>query len=112
MENITKGTDELGGHDMETLCSTYLRYTALSKCLFGQDENYYNINELPKDNDFYKEARAMAKSLGIDWKKMSHEDSNRIMLAMLEDTYNAMAAVGDKKHLTVEVKLKVIKNPT
>lgn len=112
MENITKGIDELGGHDMKLLCSTYIRYIALSKCLFGQDDNYYNINELPKDNEFYKDARAMAKSLSIDWKKMSHEDSNRIMLALLEDAYNAMASVGDKKHLTVEVILKVIEHPT
>lgn len=41
---------------------------------------------------------------------MTHDESNRIMLALLEDTYNAMAAVGDKKNLAIEVKLKVIKN--
>lgn len=112
MENITIGKDALGGHDMKLLCSTYIRYIALSKCLFGQDDNYYNINELPKDNEFYKDARAMAKSLSIDWKKMSHEDSNRIMLALLEDTYNAMAMVGDKKNLAVEIILKIIKEPS
>ena len=110
MVNITKGKDLLGGHDLELLRATYMRYIALSKMLFGQEESVYDINELKKDNEFYKDAVAIAKSLGIKWKTMTHDESNRVMLALLEDTYNAMAAVGDKKNLAIEVKLKVIKN--
>ena len=94
MVNVTKGKDLLGGHDLELLRTTYMRYIALSKMLFGQEETVY----------------AIAKSLGIKWKTMTHDESNRVMLALLEDTYNAMAAVGDKKNLAIEVKLKVIKN--
>ena len=106
-----KGKDILGGHDLELLRTTYIRYIALSKRLFGKDENIYDINELPKDSMFYKDARVIAKSLGINWKKMTHEESNRIMLALLEDTYNAMAEVGNKEHLAIEVRLKAIKDP-
>lgn len=112
MENITIGKDALGGHDLQLLKDTYVRYIALSKVLFGQDENMYDINELRKDNEFYKDAVAIAKSLGIKWKTMTHDESNRIMLALLEDTYNAMAMVGDKKNLAVEVILKIIKEPS
>lgn len=110
MVNVTKGKDLLGGHDLELLRATYMRYIALSKMLFGQEETVYDINELKKDNEFYKDAVAIAKSLGIKWKTMTHDESNRVMLALLEDTYNAMAAVGDKKNLAIEVKLTVIKN--
>ena len=110
MVKITKGKDLLGGHDLDLLRSTYMRYIALSKMLFGLEESVYDINELKKDNEFYKDARAIAKSLGIDWKKMTHDESNRVMLALLEDTYNAMAEVGNRKNLAIEVKLKVIKN--
>ena len=102
--------DQLGKHDLKLFEKTYIRYLALSKYLFASgDKAIYDINEIPKDHEFYKEAKAIAKSLEIDWKKMTHEESNRIMLALLEDAYNAMAEVGDKSHLMVEVKLKIVK---
>ena len=50
MEKTTIGKDALGGHDLQLLKDTYVRYIALSKVLFGQDENMYDINELRKDN--------------------------------------------------------------
>lgn len=95
----------------ELFLQTYLNYIGLSKYLFGQgDKGIYNINEIPKDNEFYKHAREIAKSLDISWKGMTHEESNRIMLALLEDSYNAMSEVADKDNLIIEVKLKVINN--
>ena len=102
--------DETGGqHDLQLFKKTYLRYIELSKYLFGTKNSIYDINEMPEDCVFWEPAQNIAKDLGIDWNTMSHEDSNRIMLALLEDTYNAMAQVGDKKKLVIELTLKVIK---
>lgn len=95
----------------ELFLKTYMNYIGLSKYLFGKGEDgIYNVNEIPKDNEFYKPAKAIAKSLKISWKNMTHEESNRIMLALLEDSYNAMAEVADKDCLYIEVKLKVLNN--
>lgn len=96
-------------HNLPLFKETYLRYIALSKYLFASDDPVYDVNEIPKDNEFYKPAKAMAKSLGISWKNMTHEESNRIMLALLEDAYKAMEEVGDKEKLAIEIKLKILK---
>lgn len=107
-EEIT--VDTMSDIDKELFLQTYMNYVGLSKYLFSKgDEGIYNVNEIPKDNEFYKPAKAITKSLEISWKNMTHEESNRIMLAMLEDAYNAMAEVEDKESLFIEVKLKVIK---
>ena len=88
---------------------TYMNYISLSKYLFGKgDEWIYNVNDIPKDNEFYKPAKEIAKSLNISWNNMTHEESNRIMLALLEKFYNAMSEVADKEDIYIEVKLKVV----
>jgi hypothetical protein len=97
-------------NDKELLLKTYLNYIGLSNYLFGKgDKGIYNINEMPSKNGFYLPAKEIAKSLEIDWEKMSHEESNRIMLTLLEDTYMAMSQVVKNKNLTIEVKLKILK---
>ena len=69
----------------------YGQYVRLSKLLFyGGEQCPMDINELKKDNEFYGLAKEICDELEIDWKKMTHEESNRIMLAMLEDTYQSM----------------------
>lgn len=90
---------------------SYLRYISLSKCLFAEgDKGIYNINELPKEHEFYKPAMKMAKDLEISWKSMTHEESNRIMLALLEDFYLDMAKnTENKKNLVLTVNVKEIK---
>lgn len=103
--------DETGGkHDLQLFYDTWMRYIELSKYLFGSKNPIYDINEIPEDNQFYSMAKSIADQLGIDWKSMSHEDSNRIMLALLEDTYVAMAKVANKKDLVIELKLKIVKD--
>ena len=57
-----------------------IAFFRLGTLLFGQPEPPYNINELKEDNEFYKPAKDLAEELEIDWKKMTHEESNRIML--------------------------------
>ncbi|NDV64012.1 hypothetical protein [Bacteroides sp. 224] len=94
----------------ELFLKTYLNYVGLSSYLFGKgDKGIYNINEMPPDNEFYLPAKEIAESLEIDWEKMSHGESNRIMLALLEDTYVAMSQVENNKKIIVEVKLKITK---
>lgn len=114
-KRVTKNTnpqvvDESGGkHDLQLFYDTYTRYIELSRYLFASKEPIYDINEMSEDSKFYAAAKEVAKQIDVNWESMSHEDSNRIMLALLEDTYNAMEKVGDKKNLVIEVKLKIVK---
>ena len=64
----------------------------------------YNINELKESDEYYKPARDLCEELEIDWDDMTHEESNRIMLALLEDYYNAMQVDKEKNYV---LKIKV-----
>lgn len=72
-----------------------LDYFALSKALFAGDDCPYEINELKDGSPFVKTAKEIAEELEIDWKKMSHEESNRIMLALLDEYYNRIRTDSD-----------------
>lgn len=88
----------------------YMSYIELSKYLFAPGKNQvYDMNEIPSSNKFYKPAKELAKQLDIDWKKMTHEDSNRIMLALLEDTYCDMKDAIKTKKAVIEVNVKIFK---
>ena len=77
---------------VENVCE----YFALSKLLFGLGDNSpYDINEIKPDNQFYEAAKSLANELEIDWDKMSHEDSNRIMLSLLDDFFNKINVDGN-----------------
>lgn len=94
----------------EYLLNAYQKYIRLSRYLFGLgDDSPFDINEIPDGNEFLAPAKKIAKSLDINWKNMSHEESNRIMLALLEDTYKEMATVANKDKLVVETKLLILK---
>lgn len=102
--------DESGEkHDLKLFTRTWMDYIELSRYLFANDNAIYDVNEIPSDHKFYKPAKKLAKQLGISWKSMTHEESNRLMLALLEDTYRAMEEVSNQKNLVVAVKLKIIK---
>ncbi len=102
--------NEAGGkYDLQLFYDTYIRYIEFSRYLFGTKNPIYDINEMPGDSDFFTDAVKMAEQLNVDWEKMSHEDSNRVMLALLEDYYQAMAKVANKKQLAIEVNLKITK---
>lgn len=100
--------------DLAKVKEAYLRYIDLSMFLFGMgDAAVYDVNEIPKKHKFYNLAHSLAASMDIDWKTMTHEESNRIMLAMLDDTYNAIAKTvpsKDKNNLIIDVRFKVVKN--
>lgn len=61
----------------------------LSKFLFGE-EAPYDVNEISEDNPHYESAKAISDEMELDWKNMSHDDSNRVMLNMLADAFNAI----------------------
>ncbi|WP_438589607.1 hypothetical protein [Duncaniella freteri] len=61
----------------------------LSKFLFGE-EAPYDVNEIPEDNSYYESAKAISDEMELDWKNMSHDDSNRVMLNMLADAFAAI----------------------
>lgn len=92
---------------LQSLYDSYTKYIALSRYLFGTKNAIYDINEMPGDSDFFTDAVRIAEQLEISWETMSHEDSNRIMLALLEDYYQAMRKVSKKKDLIIEVTLKI-----
>jgi len=82
-----------------------MRFMELCKLLFSGQTDIYNINELQKESEFYNDAVNLANEMEINWEKMTHEDSNRIMLALLEDTYLAMKPDGGMKAVC-EFKIK------
>ena len=61
----------------------------LSKFLFGE-EAPYDVNDISEDSPHYESAKAIADEMGLDWKNMSHDDSNRVMLNMLADAFDAI----------------------
>lgn len=105
---MSKNQQEL--NPTKSILDTFHKYIRLSKYLFGQSEEYiYNINEMPDENEFSTSAKKIAKSFGIDWKDMTHEESNRIMLALLDNVYNEMAVSCDKDHIILETKIIIKK---
>lgn len=73
-------------------------YFELSKYLFGEDAPL-GVNEIPTDSPFYQSAKSIADELGMDWKNMSHEDSNRVMLNLLSDYFFSIQS--DEKYKPV-----------
>lgn len=101
------------GKKLEKVKDSYFRYIELSQYLFGSgDAAVYDVNEIPADNKFYQLARDLANSMNISWESMTHEESNRIMLAMLDDSYNAMSkgiSKKDKSKLVIDINFQLLK---
>jgi hypothetical protein len=88
----------------------FFRYYALSSLLFDNKKaEIYDVTDIPSNNQFHVMAKDKAKELEIDWKTMSHEDSNRIMLAMLEDCWNTIRDIENAQKLNIELTLKFLK---
>lgn len=81
-------------------------FIKLSGYLFNEDAPM-DMNEIPEDNEFYETARDLADEMGIDWKKMSREESNRILINLLGEYYSYIKA--DEEYepvLTISFKKK------
>lgn len=76
-------------------------FIELCKYLFGDDAPQ-DMNEIPSDNQFYPVAKDIAKETKIDWDKMTHAESNSLMLNLLADYWDQIAQVeGYKPVLTI-----------
>lgn len=75
----------------KTAQEAWFEFARLCKLLFGMGDNCpYNMNEIKEDNEFYDYAKDLAAELEIDWDGMTHDESNRLMLALLDDYYQAI----------------------
>ena len=61
----------------------------ISDFLLG-DNAPYDINELKDDSPYYETAKELADEMEIDWEKMTHEESNRIVVNLLAEYYARM----------------------
>lgn len=85
----------------------FFEFFDLSRILFNRRlKEIYNVSDIPKRSRFYKIAQGVAEELSIDWSTMSHEDSNRIMLAMLESSFNKIVEIEDSSSIDLIVKIK------
>ena len=87
--------------------NAFFEFFDLSRILFNRQlKQIYNVSDFPKRSRFYKMAQNMAEELSIDWSTMSHTDSNRVMLAMLESSFNKIVEIEDSKSIDLIVKIK------
>ena len=94
--------------DKKKTLEAFFRYYELSSLLFDQKQSeIYNVTDIPKANKFYKPAKDIA--MQINWKTMTHEESNRIMLALLEDSFNLIREIEDSKAITLQTKIIIEK---
>ena len=79
--------------------NSWLDFTELCRLLFsGNDNCLYLINDLKKGK-WYKMAKEIAAEMKIDWKKMITAESNAIMLAMLENSYQSIRENDDEHYV-------------
>lgn len=96
--------------DKQKTLEAFFRYYKLSSLLFDRRrDEIYNVTDIPENNEFYKPAMEIAKQLDIDWKNMSHEDSNRIMLSLLEDAFNLIREIEKSKSIVLQTKIIIKK---
>ena len=96
--------------DKKKTLESFFRYYELSRLLFGQKQNeIYDVTDIPKTNKFYELAKEIAKQLEIDWENMTHEESNRVMLALLEDSFNLIRDIEDSKSIILQTKIVIKK---
>lgn len=88
----------------------FFRYYKLSSLLFDKKrDEIYNVTDIPENDEFYKPAMEMAAHLQIDWNNMTHEDSNRIMLSLLEDAFNLIREIENSKSIVLQAKMIIKK---
>lgn len=103
---VKKVTKTSGKERLEKSSTALNDYLKFSDALFG-DKPIYEVNELKKGSPYYALAKELADEMEIDWKTMSHQDSNRIMLAMLDEYFGAIRD-NDDESVRVEIKVTQI----
>lgn len=101
---------EISPSNKHQTLEAFFKYFKLSSLLFDRRrDEIYNVTDIPKDDEFYKPAMEIAKQLDIDWNNMSHEDSNRIMLSLLEDAFNLIREIEKSKSIVLQTKIIIKK---
>lgn len=78
-------------------------FIKLADYLFG-DKAPLDVNEIPQDNPFYQDIRALSDEMELDWENMEHGDSNRVMLNILSEYFTRIQPEDDEEcKLTVTV---------
>lgn len=68
-----------------------LRYWKLSRLLFsGKSWSILNAYELKEGDEFYKECREISDEIGIVWEEMTPEQSDAVLMALLESLFQKM----------------------
>lgn len=88
----------------EQAFKAYSDFIALCRLFFGTNP-VYDVRSLDKDSDFYKTAKTITDEFGLDWNNLSVEDSNEVMLALMEDFYKRIN-VNDKFSYTLSITVK------
>ena len=109
MAKKEKTKEENEGEIMNKAMERWMRYAKLSRLLFmdGPDTPY-RVNDIKEGSEFYELARSITKELEISWEEMNSAESNRIMLAMLEDTYRDIQ-VDEKYRYTIKISVSPLK---
>lgn len=84
----------------------YLSFLMLCKQLFAENFRVDNINQLPEDSPYLENAKSIVEEFGLDWEKLSVEDSNEVALTLLEDYFNAIN-IDDKYSFSVSIVAKL-----
>lgn len=71
----------------ENALTAFKNFLVLCRTFFGK-EPVENVTALNKDSEFYKTAREIAKEFEMDWNNLSMEDSNEVIIALMDDYYN------------------------
>lgn len=97
------------GKELKKETEALLKYMRFSKLLFGgTKETPQLINELKPESEFYELAKKVAKDDGISWEEMTDDDSNYIILIMLNELY---LSIGKRKRNLKMVVEEIINDP-
>ena len=97
---MTKNKLSIAPPDKKKTLEAFFRYYELISLFFGEKK---------KQIYYYELAKEIAKQLEIDWESMTHEESNRVMLALLEDSFNLIRDIEDSKSIILETKIVIKK---
>ena len=73
-------------------------FMSLSKLFFAED-GLERFDKISKDSPFYEDAQDLVKECGMKWGKLSAEDSDELMLLLLQDYYNRMKTDKDFNYI-------------
>lgn len=71
----------------EKAYDAYKDFINLCKLLFGKTP-VESITDIDSSSPYYTIAQDIAKEFKIDWSEITPEDSNELMLALLDDVFN------------------------